>query len=120
MKKDLLSNNKMIAAFMGLYHTGQVRSYILVQHEDTCGLYHCSWDWLLPVIEKISKKEFYFEDDNDIDSCYPEVFGMYNSTTNKFYFKLNRYPRHENESLITAAYEAIIEYIEHENYLFNI
>jgi hypothetical protein len=74
--------------------------------------YHQSWDWLMPVIEKISK--IYYEDGY---SSYPRTFGMINEETGNFIFRFNRYPAYEHHLLITAAYFAVLNYIEHYNTL---
>jgi hypothetical protein len=73
--------------------------------------YHYSWDWLMPVIEKISKIEM------DDDSTYPCTFGMINQENGLFMFRFNRYPIFEHSLLITAAYFAVLNYIEHYNTL---
>ena len=53
-------NNKLIALFMGLEEDG-VDGYLVDMDKDygyqviheSCFLYNSSWDWLMPVIEKI-------------------------------------------------------------------
>jgi hypothetical protein len=74
MEKDLLLNNKIIAKFMF--------SDIYIPVEAYQMQYHSSWDWLMPVIGKISN---YCEEpevldslkytllSNDIDSAYEFV-----------------------------------------------
>ena len=52
-------DNKLIALFMGLEEDG-VDGYLVDMNKDygyqivheSCFLYHSSWDWLMPVIEK--------------------------------------------------------------------
>lgn len=52
--------NKLIALFMGLEEDG-VDGYLVDMNKDygyqivheSCFLYHSSWDWLMPVVEKI-------------------------------------------------------------------
>ena len=53
-------NNKLIALFMGLEEDG-VDGYLVDMDKDygyqiiheSCFLYNSSWDWLMPVVEKI-------------------------------------------------------------------
>ena len=49
-------NNKLIAEFMGI-DTKWANST-----DDTYD-YHKSWDWLMPVVSKITRDEQYWEDD---------------------------------------------------------
>tara|TARA_R110000868_G_scaffold387768_1_gene656439 strand:- start:554 stop:856 length:303 start_codon:yes stop_codon:yes gene_type:complete len=56
-----MKNNKLIAEFMGLSHCEE--GWITIPNENRNGVseneisndlqYHTSWDWLMPVIEKI-------------------------------------------------------------------
>lgn len=81
--------------------------------------YHSSWDWLMPVIEKIG--EYTYEDkgydpENDKvslafkDSAYPRTFGMKNGA-GKFMFRFNRQQLFYGETLIEAAYDACVDFI---------
>lgn len=45
--KDFIAGNKLIAEFMGK-EIEAITSYSDEPHE-----WHCSWDWLMPVVEKI-------------------------------------------------------------------
>lgn len=66
--KEILKNNKLIAEFMGdTFHTNIM---IGMDHCDEAWLrnldneyydslyYHKSWDWLMPVVEKIEKTNY--------------------------------------------------------------
>jgi len=54
-------DNKLIALFMGLKPHHQDAGYLIDERKDegyeaiheSCFLYNSSWDWLMPVIEKI-------------------------------------------------------------------
>tara|TARA_R110002167_G_scaffold265541_2_gene472264 strand:+ start:435 stop:749 length:315 start_codon:yes stop_codon:yes gene_type:complete len=53
-----MKNNKVIAEFMG-HHTYESNGYIMISYSD-CNErtlqdthYHTSWDWLMPVLNKI-------------------------------------------------------------------
>lgn len=62
MKEEvIIEGNKLIAEFMGYeYIGGDVMHYpylrkgdeIIAVHNDVC--YHSSWDWLMPVVHKIT------------------------------------------------------------------
>ena len=65
-----MKDNKLIAEFMGLSHCEE--GWITIPNENRNGVseneisndlqYHTSWDWLMPVVEKI--EEIAIEDDN--------------------------------------------------------
>ncbi len=128
MEKDLLSNNKMIALFMGCT-VGNINKNIVIRSDGkwdfpdpdsgiSCRIeylkYHYRWDWLIPVIEKICSIQF--KDEKDTSYPYPRTFGMINKE-GLFMFRFNRYPLFEHSLLITAAYFAVLNYIEHYNTL---
>ena len=55
-QEEINKNNKLIAEFMGFYppkgFIGKTLGYYI--HKDELR-YHTSWDWLMSVVEKISK-----------------------------------------------------------------
>jgi hypothetical protein len=68
MTKEQLDNNKIIARFVGKEHDKRPSYYYFGeinaegnQHWklDTDMEFHISWDWLMPVISKITKDEKY-------------------------------------------------------------
>lgn len=74
--------------------------------------YHKSWDWLMPVIEKISKLNLPDPDGVSQDwQPFPRTFGMLNDDNGNFMFRFNRYGIHDAPKLIDAAYSAVVEFI---------
>lgn len=67
-----------------------------------------SWDWLMPVVEKISAMKI---PDPEIEywQPFPRTFGMTNEDTGEFMFRFNRHCLHEAPTLIEAAYSAVVE-----------
>jgi hypothetical protein len=65
-----------------------------------------SWDWLMPVIESISKQQF-----EDGDRCYPRTFGMI-SEGGQFMFRFNRHQLFSADTLIEAAFNAVIDRLQ--------
>lgn len=116
-------SNRLIAEFMGgLYGVSAkghecidffngvvLRSRVRIEHLR----YHSSWDWLMRVIEKISKERLIGAQDHD-DVCYPRTFGMPH-TDGTFMFRFNAFTLHYGKTWIEAAYAAVIEFIEHYN-----
>lgn len=69
--------------------------------------YHTSWDWLMPVVEKVM-------------SCYNNdsflrTFGMKNEEDGQFMVRFNMRPLFEADTLIEATYEAVVSFIEEHN-----
>ena len=52
-------NNKLIAEFMGVYSKENGYDYTKIGNKGVS--YHKSWDWLMPVIEKIESLGYTFE-----------------------------------------------------------
>jgi hypothetical protein len=97
-----MTNNEIIAKFMREFEPFELKPYQL--------MYDKSWDWLMPVVEKISKIQY-----EDGDYSYPRTFGMTSLDTGDWLFRFNRFTLHKNMILFNAVYEAVIEYIEDYN-----
>jgi hypothetical protein len=108
----ILENDELIAIFMGfkrdLGYT--YKDGIFYQHADRMGVYgptsqpfeyNTSWDWLLPVVEKIESLGFIFTIHSD--AAY----------IRKFWYKGN-FPHIGNvaENKITATYKTVVEFIK--------
>lgn len=86
------------------------------QHVNTLK-YNTSWDWLMPVINRISDHIYEeVEEDNGLekriikDRAYPRTFGMI-SQDGKYMFRFNRQILFEGETLIDAAFLACVDFI---------
>jgi len=96
-------NNKLIAEFMG--YEKVLSSYNLPQHETNgmqCFLeeelkFHTSWDWLIPVVNKIYSSDDYIK-------YKREASGIFNEE-----------PVHINTKFIEETYKAVIEFIKWHN-----
>lgn len=57
-KEEILEGNKLIAVFMGDYFdTGLEPSYYIRYNKEyklEDSQFHCSWDWIMPVVDKIN------------------------------------------------------------------
>jgi hypothetical protein len=129
MATDTMTDNELIAEFMGFERRAQgawdnneyaytikfpsVYNKLMIPSEM---LFATSWDWLMPVVEKIAKIEtndkVYNGEDSYFDSYFPRTFGMINCETKEFMVRINRHPLHQSASLIEAAYKAVIEFIK--------
>lgn len=81
--------------------------------------YHTSWDWLMPVVEKISEHHYpdYWRnkkpaDANDYDDCaFMRTFGMRNDE-GKYMVRINAQQLFYGATLIQATYLAVIDFIQ--------
>ena len=79
-------NNKLIAEFMG-------KEIYQKHHESN---YHCSWDWLMPVINKI----------RSMDSTYEvEEVGKYDCDNEISHYEFD----------LELTYESVVEFIKEYN-----
>lgn len=77
-----------------------------------------SWDWLMPVVEKISQHIYESYTDNngykDVtshDRAYPRTFAMIDSE-GQWMVRINRMPLEQGDSLIATTYSAVVEFIK--------
>ena len=71
--------------------------------------YHQRWGFLMPIIESISRIKF-----DDGDTNYPRTFGMQNVETGKPMVRFNRHCVFEADTLIEAAWLAVVDFIKEE------
>lgn len=99
--------NKIIAEFMGLW---------LVDINDDTKIsedqfwidelkYHYSWNWLMPVVEKISGMSI-----GDVKNAYPRTFGMIDDE-GQIMVRLNGFQLFRSDTLIEATYNAVVAFI---------
>lgn len=108
--KTTEEKNRMIAEFMGIKVHELDVPHIL---EDT--KYHTSWDWLMPVVEKIEwglgNGENFWIKVSKIDgehSYIPYVYYSGHDNGKPFDITLHNY----FESKLDATYQAVIQFIE--------
>ena len=81
-------------------------------------MFDTSWDWLMPVVEKISQYVYETRVDNngykDViiqDRAYPRTFGMIDSG-GKWMVRINRMHLEQEDTLIKATYKSVVEFIK--------
>lgn len=82
--------------------------------------YHSSWDWLMPVVEKISNIHYpdYYshtpkrDDDGDFDDCaYPRTFGMRDKEGN-YMVRISASVLITAPTFIGAVYGAVVDFVK--------
>ena len=126
-------NNKLIAAFMGVKESDELyKGHPTFVGDDLrkAGLpfntilgncidnppFHSSWDWLMPVVDKIGDIKF---PDNTyqsvesvfIEQCYHRTFGMRNEE-GYYMFRFNGFQLFTEATLKEAAYMAVVDFIK--------
>lgn len=104
-------NNRMIAEWMGVKNVSEAALHWLC--------YDRSWNRLMPVIERIAMIEFAQDEEEQNDGTtriirythYPRTFGM-PTEDGKWMFRFNCGGLHIGDTLIEAAYEAVVEFVE--------
>lgn len=123
--------NKLIAEFMGfkycpLCKLNGIRGVLIKEGELSMHLdftkpfhpkYHSSWDWLMPVVEKISRIKCIWDNAEvtESDTYYPRTFGMLNEKTLQPMVRFNSSFLHEAPTLIEATWKAVVEFIQFYN-----
>ncbi len=81
--------------------------------------FHLSWDWLMPVVEKIMTHRYpdYYgstgrtEDDGEYDDCaHFRTFGMRDNEGN-YMVRINASPLFKAPTLIEATFKAVVDFI---------
>lgn len=131
-QEEILEGNKLIAEFMGFAYLDDFN--YPEQNEvgwynsegDCCGkelYFHSSWDWLMPVVEKIenidirNNKHDFPKVKLNGDSCEIFAYATFRGTT--YYWKKwmdisGNFHEHKThcESKLEAIYKAVIEFIQ--------
>ena len=122
MENSIEENNKLIAEFMGLVKSSIEKMYWSKKSEEGFGCgelvelkYHTSWDWLMPVVNKIRNVTSY---DRDMFSTEVIICGDKTTIKSKGYGEKEHSSRFFNKSFRgkhnsrEATYKEVVEYIK--------
>lgn len=109
-QKEIIEGNKLIAEFMGAEKSfyGDYMIFTIdnpqytgkINHSDI--KYHTSWDWLMPVVEKIEENGCQIE---------IELYSCYVINSEKLLDEMNILFQAHCDSKIKAVYEVVVSYI---------
>lgn len=101
-KEQAIEGNDLIANFMG--HTE------LISQHGIKGKYHMSWDWLIPVVNKVSKElTKYIQEEDDLD--YHEDEG--NKTIYKTFVEIDNLSFFNvDENTFKDTYKIVLNFIK--------
>ena len=105
---SVLQGNKLIAEFMGWEHHSDPE---YDAHEMKNLKYHSSWDQLMPVVEKIAKMKFKYDNADEWYSPYPTTFGMVDDEGN-YMVRIYSSQLFSAPTLIEAAWNVVVDFIE--------
>lgn len=109
-QEEIIKGNKLIAEFNGKgnysYYGHSIELYGTPHYPKNKIKYHISWDWLMPVVEKIIKEymtDYYNEYDMGIPNSYYVAIGSDGKYSSQGISK---------NSLIEATWLSVIEFIK--------
>lgn len=108
-------SNRMIALFNGWTEHKSVNGNRIYTKDGIAKVpndlnYAGDWNILMPIIEKISLIPLIGAEDHQ-DTCYPRTFNM-PTEDGKRMFRFNGFACHNGDTLIQAAYSAVVEAIQ--------
>lgn len=121
-KEEIINGNKLIARFMGWEdspYPNLPNKMYRDEADEQIGIhidhlaYHTSWDWLMPVVEKISTIHYGWDKiENPFDDCvYPRTFGMLDAE-GKPMVRFNSSQVFTADTLIEVTYMAVVDFIK--------
>jgi len=99
----IINDNIIIAEFMGVYSKENGYDYIKTGNKGVC--YHTSWDWLMPVVEKIDE----VSDENTLFKI--EYNRAFVEDIENYYIFIDV----TASSRLEATYKAVVEFIKKHN-----
>jgi len=109
-RMDNIENNKLIAEFMGNIIRDNIVYFPMLQECTIDELeYHTSWDWLMPVVEKIEYMEEGVANGNFLLECIGNSAKFILDDGTRL-FKDNMY-----DTKLEATYQAVVEFINFYN-----
>ena len=73
--------------------------------------FHTRWDWLMPVLEKLCRKEI-GDGITYVKYATPRIFGMLNEETGQIMVRLDGFQLQQADTLIEATFLAIVDCLQ--------
>ena len=120
MDNKFIKGNKLIVKFMGLktYKHEEQKLFCeqvfggvdITAWDVEASRFHESFDWLMPVVNKI--EEFTFDVKKDEDEDHLSFHPYLRTFSNVAGVRINRFPLHKEETKILSTWCAVVEFIE--------
>lgn len=118
LSNHTFENNGLIADFMGKPRHQTYKTFFRVESENgSVGMvhaedfkYHTSWDWLMPVVQKISDMR-----DVEVEFTIGDRFVWVTPECGDSVFFSGNNPEDKKEQMISKVYRGVVSYIEHIN-----
>jgi hypothetical protein len=139
---QIIENNKLIATFMGYtyfpynhpdiksprdagwkidakvssiskWNIGYTKKAFLCRSHNQLN-YDGSWQWIMPVVEKIARMRIKYLNEDEYFSPYPVTFGMIDDEGN-FMVRFHSHQLFQSSSFIEAVWMAVIDFIKSYN-----
>lgn len=109
-----MANKKLKAMTPEITHEGNLLIGKFIGLPGNHCKYHERWDYLMPIIEKISRIKIEWEDAEYNDTYYPRTFGMISPSGNLM-VRINANQVFEAPTLIEAAWLAVVDFVKWHN-----
>ena len=108
-----ISGSALIAEFMGVKKedTFAGKRYCYNGKYSVDLFFSSSWEWLMPVVEKICKTKI-GDGTDTIDYTYLRTFGMLNEEDGDQMVRFNCFGLHQSKRLIDATFDAVVEVLQ--------
>ena len=108
IQEEILEGDELIAEFMGLEFTGKQGIYFLKPNRKLPNKlnYHSSWDWLMPVVEKIRDKNCF------VHVYFPRKLNVTTCEIHNMEFLEKNFDIKKTGQGVTPIFEACVEFIK--------
>jgi hypothetical protein len=115
-QQEIINSNVKIAEFMGKEAHEKLcyQEFGNIDYSNCHGFYNSSWNWLMPVVEKISLIPLLNHDNTPCtepsDTCHPYTFNMADEDGNRM-VRLKGFQLQKAKTLMEATFLAVVDFV---------